>query len=72
MGEKISVKGESNITERTEKIKIRRKIMKKENYERPDVWFVPLETTDVIRMSGDDVGVDGNDNSDWWNNNFSL
>ena len=46
--------------------------MKKENYERPDVWFVPLETTDVIRMSGDDIGVDGNDNSDWWNNNFSL
>lgn len=40
--------------------------MKKECYEKPDVWFVSAEASDVICASELDVGVDGSTQSGWW------
>lgn len=41
--------------------------MKKECYEKPDVWFVSAEASDVICTSSEvDVGVDGSTQNGWW------
>lgn len=40
--------------------------MKKERYEKPDVWVVSAEASDVICASELDVGVDGFTQSGWW------
>ena len=46
--------------------------MKKKDYEAPLISWSLILSEDVIRTSGDDVGVNGNDMDGWWTNAEKL